>query len=176
MWCAGRHCCYPPLFIRSFPAGLGAGIYAAAPADQNSRWHGHQHSRQNSVGCDCSICLRRGAEQCGRSGRLVIIVSFATKRLRVLCEDPKVAKSKLGEDIARLLRARLADLRSADGLFDLPTGNPRVDGGSYLLNLGASATMRWEPYGKSAEPADTGVLDWNCVNRVKLVGIDRGTQ
>jgi hypothetical protein len=106
----------------------------------------------------------------------VIIVSFATPELRVLCEDPKVAKAKIGDVVARLLRARLADLRSADGLFDLPTGNPRVDGDNYLLDLGTSATMRWEPYGKSAQPAENGVLDWERVNRVKLVGIDRGTQ
>lgn len=106
----------------------------------------------------------------------MIIVSFATKQLRVLCEDPKVATAKFGEETARLLRARLADLRSADSLFDLPTGNPRIDGVNYLLSLGATATMRWEPYGKSAKPADSGVIDWNCVNRVKLVGIDRGTR
>lgn len=106
----------------------------------------------------------------------MIIVSFATAELRVLCEDPRVAKAKLGDDAARLLRARLADLRSADGLFDLPTGNPRVDGDNYLLDLGTSATMRWEPYGKSARPAENGVLDWERVNRVKLVRIDRGTR
>lgn len=106
----------------------------------------------------------------------MIVVSFATKELRVLCEDQKVAKAQLGADVARLLRARLADLRSADGLFCLPTGNPRVDGGNYLLDLGSAATMRWEPYGRSAEPAETGILDWERVNRVKLVGIDRGTR
>ncbi|WP_145011423.1 killer suppression protein [Mycobacterium marseillense] len=106
----------------------------------------------------------------------MIIVSFSTPELRELCEDPKLAEAKLGDGVARLLRARLADLRSADGLFDLPTGNPRVDGDNYLLDLGTSATMRWEPYGKSAHPAKNGVLDWECVNRVKLVGIDRGTR
>jgi hypothetical protein len=120
--------------------------------------------------------VRGGVEGRGRFGGVVIIVSFATPELRVLCEDPKVAKAKLGDDVARLLHARLADLRSADGLFDLPTGNPRVDGGNYLLDLGRSATMRWEPYGKSAQPAENGVLDWECVNRVKLVQIDRGVR
>jgi hypothetical protein len=104
----------------------------------------------------------------------VIIVSFETPELRVLCEDPNVAKTKLGENVARLLRARLADLRSADGLFDLPTGNPRVMGGNYLLDLGTSATLRWEPYGKSVHPAENGDLDWDRVNRLKLVRIDKG--
>lgn len=106
----------------------------------------------------------------------MIIVSFATPELRLLCEEPKVAKAKLGDDVARLLRARLADLRSADGLLDLPTGNPRIDGDSYLLDLGSSATMRWEPYGRSAKPAENGLLDWGRVNRVKLVQIDRNTR
>lgn len=106
----------------------------------------------------------------------MIIVSFATPELRVLCEDPKVAEAKLGGVVARLLHARLADLRSADGLFDLPTGNPRVDDDNYLLDLGTSATMRWEPYGKSAQPAEDGALDWERVNRVKLVQIDKGVR
>ena len=105
----------------------------------------------------------------------MIIVSFETKESRVVCEDPSVAESELGGDVARLLRARLADLRSADGLFDLPTGNPRIDGNHYLLDLGTAATMRWVPSGKSAEPADTSGIDWARVNRVKLVSIDRGT-
>ena len=104
----------------------------------------------------------------------MIIVSFETPELRVLCEDPNVAKTELGNNVARLLRARLADLRSANGLFDLPTGNPRVEGGNYLLDLGTSATLRWEPYGKSARPAENGDLDWDRVNRLKLVRIDKG--
>ncbi len=106
----------------------------------------------------------------------MIIVSFETPELRVLCEDPNVAKTKLGDDVARLLRARLADLRSADGLFDLPTGNPRINGGNYFLDLGTFATLRWEPYGKSAEPAENGHLDWGRVNRLKLVRIDKGAR
>ncbi|SKK68310.1 killer suppression protein [Mycobacteroides abscessus subsp. bolletii] len=106
----------------------------------------------------------------------MIIVSFQTKKLRILCEDSQVAATQLGDNVARLLRARLADLRSADGLFDLPTGNPRVEGGHYLLDLGRAATMRWVPYGRSVNPTDTSTLDWKGVNRVKLVGIDRGTQ
>lgn len=106
----------------------------------------------------------------------MIIVSFASKELRVLCEDPRVAVAKLGEDVARLLRARLADLRSADTLLDLPTGDPRIEGKHYLLNLGAVATTRWEPYGKSAKLAVPTGLDWMSINRVKLVGIDRGTR
>lgn len=106
----------------------------------------------------------------------MIIVSFAAKELRILCEDPQVAVAELGDDVARLLRTRLADLRSADGLFDLPTGNPRVEDGHYLLDLGRTATMRWVPSGRSARSTDSSVLDWESVNRVKLVGIDRGTQ
>lgn len=106
----------------------------------------------------------------------MIIVSFHTKKLRVLCEDPQVAVTELGNDVARLLRARLADLRSADGLFDLPTGNPRVEDGHYLLNLGETTTMRWVPSGRSANCPDASALDWTDVNRVKLIGIDRGTQ
>lgn len=97
-------------------------------------------------------------------GAFVIIVSFQTKKLRVLCEDPQVAVTQLGDDVARLLRARLADLRSADGLFDLPTGNPRVEDEHYLLDLGKTTTMRWVPSGRSANPTDTSALDWTGVS------------
>lgn len=106
----------------------------------------------------------------------MIIVAFRTKNLRVLCEDPEVAAAELGDEVARLLRARLADLRSADGLFDLPTGNPRVEDEHFLLNLGAAWITRWVPYGKSAKLTASGALDWAGVTRVKLVGIDRGTR
>lgn len=106
----------------------------------------------------------------------MIILSFATPELRVLCEDPKVAAAELGDDLARLLRARLADLRSADDLLNLPTGNPRVEGGNYLLDLGIAATMRWVPSGPSAKSAGISGLDWTSLNRVKLVGIDRNTR
>ncbi len=51
-------------------------------------------------------------------------LAFATKPLRELCESEAKAKQKLGAKIAAVLMHRLADLRAAYSIGDLPIGKP----------------------------------------------------
>ena len=54
-----------------------------------------------------------------------MIIAFSTKRLRSLCESQTKAEAEYGIKVAKELRARLADIRDADNVLDLPAGRPR---------------------------------------------------
>lgn len=102
-----------------------------------------------------------------------MIVAFETKRLRIVCEDTQQASAQYGNRVASQLRGRIADIRSAASVFDLPTGNPRIIADQFFIDLGGLATMHWVPNGTSAVPGEDGSIDWERVNRIRLISIDK---
>ena len=60
-------------------------------------------------------------------------LAFATRRLRDLCEDEEAARRVYPAPVVEALEARLADLRAADSIFDLPVGDPVADGSSSIV-------------------------------------------
>ena len=65
---------------------------------------------------------RRGAMWCERT----LEISFETRKLREICETFGSAKELLGPGDALALVRRIADLRAAASLLDVPAGNPRL--------------------------------------------------
>jgi hypothetical protein len=58
-------------------------------------------------------------------------LSFSTKSLRTVCLDPDKAVGMMGEPAADDLRTRIADLRAATYLADLPpVGRPTIVDGN----------------------------------------------
>jgi len=53
-------------------------------------------------------------------------LSFATSELREICESAKTAADLLGELAARLLRARLSDIRAASDIREVLVGRPKL--------------------------------------------------
>lgn len=81
-------------------------------------------------------------------------LAFDTKELRAICEEPDVALAALGQAMAMTLRDRVADLRAADNLSELPLEAPTeaFEGGSVELPLSnggrlifhvAQPSLRW---------------------------------
>ncbi len=105
-----------------------------------------------------------------------MILSFETEELRTICEDPDVATSQLGEDVAGVLRLRLADLRAVDCIDDMPVGRTTRRGQECDLlevELADEVVMTFESNHKRPRITDTGSVDWPQVRRIRLTQIGR---
>lgn len=104
-----------------------------------------------------------------------LVIAFESKALRTLCEDDAHAESKFGAEAARMLRNRLADLRSANSLQELLAGNPRVrdDSDEMLVNISEGLTLVFEANHVSNPQTAGKRVDWHRVSRIKLVRIEK---
>ena len=71
----------------------------------------------------------------------MVELSWDTRLLREICENPGRALESLPEEVCRELQDRLADLDAAESMADLVIGDPKVDSRppgrvSYLLPEG----------------------------------------
>ena len=123
--------------------------------------------RDNRGLCQCAI-VDVAEDGCGS-----MIVAFESKALRTVCEDPAKATARFGDVVAVLLRRRLADIRSAQNIFELPAGAPRVEEDLFRIDVGSQETMLWVQNSQSPPTTETGKLDWTQVHRIKLVSIER---
>jgi hypothetical protein len=108
-----------------------------------------------------------------------MIVAFETKQLRTICEDPDLAETRLGPEVAHLLRGRVADIRAATRMSDLLVGNPRHNGASLellLVDLGNEARMVWKANHVSPRTLPDGMTDWSQVSRVKLLKVEEASE
>jgi hypothetical protein len=102
-------------------------------------------------------------------------LAFATKPLRELCESEVKAKQKLGAKIAAVLKHRLADLRAADSIEDLPIGKPRKVSGAYALESSDCIQVTFLPNQAHIQLLKSGAIDWSKVTRIKITGIETTT-
>ena len=102
-------------------------------------------------------------------------LAFATKPLRELCESEAKAKQKLGAKIATVLKHRLADLRAANSVKDLPIGKVLNASGAYVLEFGDGIHVAFCPNHSNNPVLKSGAIDWSKVNRIKITGIETTT-
>lgn len=103
-----------------------------------------------------------------------MILAFDTEELRTICEDSDAAGSLLGEDVAAVLRVRLADLRAIDHIDDLLTGwTARAGQDDTLLEieLADGVAMTFVPNHNKPRVNDAGLVDWTRVRRIRLTQI-----
>jgi hypothetical protein len=62
-------------------------------------------------------------------------LAFDPKSLRTIFEDARQARLKLGDEVAEILKHRLADLRAPTCVNDLIAGRPRVLGGAAFQQM-----------------------------------------
>lgn len=83
----------------------------------------------------------------------------------------------LGQSAARLLKARLADLRAADSVSDLPAGSPRTvigpDGPYLVIELTDGYRMDLVPNHPRLSSESLGNCDWTTVRRLKIISVSK---
>jgi len=130
-------------------------------------WSGFDR-RGHRSGIKCT-----GAILIGR--KIALILAFASKTLREMCEDEEQAERRFGKKVAESLKHRLADLEAAPAATDLiagrlqlqnPTGNCSVrlvDG--FCLEFAANHVKN--PLDKNKN------VDWKKVSRIQVVRIGK---
>ena len=103
----------------------------------------------------------------------VVKLAFRTQTIRKLCEKQAYAEDKLGIEVAGYLRARVADLESAQTLEDLIAGSPQtLENGVIQVNMGPTARMLIKSNHNTAPRLRNGELDWSKVKRVQIIGLE----
>ncbi len=100
-------------------------------------------------------------------------IAFCTRKLQKLCNSEKEMRSKLGDRGARVLQARLAQIKAADTLEDL-----RIVPGAHCheltadlqgllaVNLVHPQRLLFEPDHDPIPTKPDGGLEWQKVTRV----------
>ncbi|WP_150689358.1 hypothetical protein [Pandoraea communis] len=104
-----------------------------------------------------------------------IELSFKDEKLRTICESPVSSKRKLGDEIARTLRARLADLRAIGSPSEfVRMGLAKFDQNSdvqMVIPIGENnvvvTTIGHRPVPRFAN----GQVNWGQVSRLKILSI-----
>ncbi len=108
---------------------------------------------------------------------ILVEVSFADYRLQLHCESEVALQRAYGDDCARYIRARLADLHAAANLDEfrsLPGGCRELDGarrGRFVLKLpsGKRLVLMVASGGRAAGAAPP--LDWQQIDAVEVLSI-----
>lgn len=102
-------------------------------------------------------------------------IVFKNKTLKDLSEQTKLAQRKLGQEMARKLRARLADLLAASSVAELSAGRPHPltgdRAGEFALDLVHPQRLVFEAAHDPVPQAKDGGTDWSRVTRVCIIWI-----
>lgn len=105
------------------------------------------------------------------------MISFRTIALRTICEIAGQAEREYGDEPARALRRRLADIRAAETAADLVVGRPRDLGDGtarMLIDLGDSHRLVFCANHPGTSGSGRQEPDWSKVRRVKILDIEGG--
>lgn len=102
-------------------------------------------------------------------------ICFKDKKLKDLCERAAIAQRKLGSQMARKLRSRLADLEAAASVTALHAGRPHpLEGnrlGQFALDLVQPKRLVFEPDHDPLPLGEDGRIVWHQVTRVCIIWI-----
>jgi len=91
----------------------------------------------------------------------------------MLCENKEFAESHLGEEIADILFARLADIEAADNVFDLVVGYPEEieinEVRCYSINISNHKKIILS--NNDVKKNKNNNFDWTDIKRVKILKI-----
>lgn len=95
--------------------------------------------------------------------------------MRKLCESEDAANRQYGLEVARKLRARLADLLAAPNCDEIVTGNPLPTNGvspKLAITLWKGYRMIFSVNHPQCPKRSNGNIDWSRVTRLRLVKIE----
>jgi hypothetical protein len=99
-------------------------------------------------------------------------LAFETLDLRNVCESEAKAKRKFGSAAANALKRRIADLRAAPSVKDLPIGKPNPCSGAYVFDLAEGLVLRIIPNHVRDPKLPTGDVNWAKVTHIKISAIE----
>jgi plasmid maintenance system killer protein len=130
-------------------------------------WSGF-HGRGHRSGIKCT-----GAILIGR--KIALILAFASKTLREICEDEEQAERRFGKKVAESLKHRLADLEAAPAPTDLIAGRLQLQNptGNYSVRLVDGFCLEFAA-NHVKNPLDKNKnVDWKKVSRIQIVRIGK---
>jgi toxin HigB-1 len=102
-------------------------------------------------------------------------ITFKDEDYQSLCEQSNIAQRKLGPQMAKKLRARLAELMAASSVAELCAGRPHPlkgdRAGQFALDLVHPRRLVFEPDQDPVPFKDDGGIDWSQVTQVCIVWI-----
>ncbi|TVR05411.1 MAG: killer suppression protein HigA [Phormidium sp. GEM2.Bin31] len=102
-------------------------------------------------------------------------ITFSNQKLKKLCEQKAVAQKQLGQDCARKLQSRLADLMAAESVRDLTAGRPHpLKGdrlGEFAIDLVGAKRLVFSPINEPVPRKQDGSIDWLAVTQICIVFI-----
>lgn len=103
-------------------------------------------------------------------------LAFDSRPLRQLCESHAKAKRELGEEVAKKLKARLADFQAAATVKDIPAGKPiELDGdkvGQMAVELTDGFRLIFCANHNRIPILQKDKVDWSQVTRIKIMNIE----
>lgn len=102
-------------------------------------------------------------------------IAFLSRQLRAICTSEIIAQEQLGGEVARILKARLADIRAASSVTDILVGRPREIDGSYpsqfAIEIAENIFLIFSQNHNSTPLKGFEQVDWSKVNRIKILKI-----
>ena len=104
-------------------------------------------------------------------------LAFDSKPIRAICESASQAEAEFGAKAAEALHGRLADLRAAVSLEDLPVARPRLlrddDPSVMVMEFSPGHQLIFRVNHPRPPKTKSGSVDWTNVSRIKLLAIQR---
>jgi hypothetical protein len=106
----------------------------------------------------------------------VLELAFATEGLRSVSEDAACAYEAYGQVVADSLIARLADLRAASHVLEVPLAEVRAASDSepehVVIPLAAGRSLFLCANHARPPRSPTGALVWERINRVRIIRLE----
>lgn len=102
-------------------------------------------------------------------------ITFKNGKIQKLCEQQAIAQRELGQNCAKKLRSRLADLSAAISVQELVAGNPHPLKGDryrqFALSLQGGVRLVFEPANDPVPSTKDGSINWANVSEICIVFI-----
>ncbi len=96
-------------------------------------------------------------------------IAFADESIREFCTKRLAAEAEFGVTVAKHLRARVADLRAADNVAELVTGNARAHGPDcYIIDIYKDWRLKFKANHSSNPRHANKQINWTRVTRIKI--------
>ena len=103
-----------------------------------------------------------------------LVVAFDNKDIRTVCENEDIATENLG---STKLQDRLADIFAATTVRDLLVGSPKETEyeslPAFKIDIEDGIVMFFSPNHVKTPCLQDGQVDWDKVNRVKIIAIQK---
>lgn len=104
-----------------------------------------------------------------------LILAFETEQLRDICRSEVVAFRQLPSSVARGLFRRIADIRAASCVLNLPVGNPtqiyEKPPGKVSIHVSDDFYLMFSAAHQKIPLDEFGNVAWEEVSRIKLLSI-----